>query len=231
MDRLLRLIPLAFALALCACTTMGTPDTTARQMHDFGKPVTVDVCLYLDNGIAEEEGRKLIEEAWRDEAPLYGIDVRVAKVERWARPAFQMEGILADLRQKRLDAPCDRIMALVGRNVGDTLWSFFGPEVLGAVNDETLTHGYTVARRASLNQVLTPPVDIARHELYHLLGCGEHSNMPKCYDQLAMLKAWQRDHDSDFFPAWDLVNGRLLGSREAVNVRLSGVIERAVAAK
>ena len=231
MSHLLRIIALAFAVVLSACTTMGAPDPVARNQHDFGETETINVCVYVDKGISEAEGRQLIEDAWRTEAPLYGIELNVVKVEQWKRPAFHMEGILADLRQRPLEAPCDRVMAFVGRHVGDALWGILGPEVLGAVNDETLTHGYTVARRASLNQVIAPPVAITRHEIYHLLGCGEHGNMPKCYKRIAMLKEWKRTNQSEIYPAYDLINGQVLDSRQAINARLEEVTQGAVAAR
>jgi hypothetical protein len=223
MDRLLRIIPVVLALVLGACTSMGPHKQASRQQIDFGPPQTVGVCLYLDDGISEEAGRSLIQEAWRTEAPLYQLDVEIVKVKHWPRPAFQMEGILSALRHERLEPPCDRILALIGRNVGDVLWGVVGPEVLGAVNDETLTHGYSVARRGSLNQLLMSPVDVTRHEIYHLLGCGEHYDMARCYRQISDLKAYKQAQHSDFYPAWDLINRQLLATRDDVNARLTSV--------
>jgi hypothetical protein len=224
MDRLLRIFLPALALVLLsACTSMGTHNHVLRTDHDFGAVETVDVCLYLDDGITEETGRKLVYDAWHAEGHMYGIELNIVRVEEWPRPAFHMEAILAELRQKPLEAPCDRILALVGRNLGDMVWAFFGPEVLGAVNDETLTHGYTVAQRRTVNQLLMSPVDVTRHEIYHMLGCDIHYDMPHCYDQIARLKEWRRTYGGDFFPAWDLVNKRLIPTREAVNVRLAEV--------
>jgi hypothetical protein len=202
---------------------MGSPDMAARNQTDFGPWQTVNVCLYLDEGITPDAGRKLVEDAWRSEAPLYALDVKIVDVRSWKRPAFDMTGIIDSLRQEPLEAPCDRILALVGRNIGDALWGLLAPEVLGAVNDETLTHGYVVARRATLNQLFLSPTDTARHEIYHLLGCGEHFNMTHCYQKIARLKEWKRQHAADFFPAWDLINQRMVVSRNDVNARLADV--------
>lgn len=223
MDRLLRFLPVLLAAALSACTSMGSHKQTVRNQIEFGPPQTVGICLYLDDGISEQSGRALIKEAWSSEASLYNLDVEVVKVKSWPRPAFRMEGILAALRQERIEAPCDRILALIGRNAGDVLWGTLGPEILGAVNDETLTHGYAVARRASVNQIFMSPVDVTRHEIYHLLGCGEHFDMARCYRQISELKAYRQARHSDFYPAWDLINRQLLASREDVNTRLSAV--------
>lgn len=231
MSRFFGVLSAACAVLLSACTSMGEHVQTAREHVQFGPPETVNVCLYVDQGISEEEGRKLVREAWQDEGSMYGIDINVVQVKQWSRPAFQMEGILHALRQQRLEPPCDRILALVGRHIGDFLWSFVGPEVLGAVNDETLTHGYAAARVATFNQLMTPPVAVTRHEIYHLLGCGEHYAMSHCYERIARLKQWKHAHGGDFFPAWDLVNKQLLASREAVNDRLEPMRAAAVAAR
>jgi hypothetical protein len=230
MSAIYRLFPFALALlSVSACTSMGPHDSLARQHHEYGAPEVLNVCLRVDEGIREDEARALVEDAWREEGKLYGVDVRLVQVKQWSRPAFSMEPMLQALREEPLEAPCDRIFALVGRNVGDFLWGLVGVEILGAVNDETLTHGYAVARVASLNQLLNPPTDVTRHEIYHLLGCGEHFHMSACYDQIAQLKAWKREHGGDFFPAWDLINNRMLASRDEVNDRLQAMAHGAVA--
>ena len=216
------------AAAVTGCTFIGFHDTAARAALDFGAPDTVALCLYADKGIGEREARRLIADAWGHEGRLYGVDVTVAKVVPWKRHGFTMDGIMDTITREPLAAPCDRVMALVNRNVGDVLWAVLQlPEYLGAVNDDTLTHGYTVARRVSLNQVFMTPVGTARHEIYHMLGCDEHFNMERCYGQIAMLKRYKQEHGSDFFPAWDLVNKRIVPSRGEVNARLFGQDVRA----
>lgn len=224
---------LVFLAALLAgCTSVGFHTKMALRQLDFGPPDTVALCLYLDDGISEERARALVEEAWRDDAPLYGLSVTVPMVRRWPRPAFTMDGIMDALRQEPLTPPCDRIMALIGRHAGDYVWGLLLlPEVLGAVNDESSTHSYAVVEWASLNQLLSPPGATVRHELYHLLGCDEHFNMPRCYEQIAELKHWRRAHQAEFFPAWDAITKRVLGSREAVNARLMSLNSRVANSK
>jgi len=205
---------------LSGCTSIGFHSVAVRAQHDFGMPDVVRLCLYLDDGISETQALRLIHEAWREEGRLYGLHVGVASVTRWRRPAFTVDGILAAIQREPLAEGCDRVFALVGRHLGDALWALLLPEVLGAVNDETLTHGYAVVQRASLNQILTSPTDVVRHELYHLLGCDAHFRMGRCYEQIARLKRWKQETRSDFFPAWDLLRQEMLVSREAVNTRL-----------
>jgi hypothetical protein len=232
MSRVLGILPVVLALVVFAgCTSMGHHHPAARQQHDFGPVETVNLCLYVDQGISEDEARALIDNAWRDEAQLYGIELRIVEVKQWSRPAFRMEGILQALRQEQLEAPCDRIFAMLNRHLGDFLWAFVGPEVLGAVNDETLTHGYAAARVGSFNQLMTPPLEVTRHEIYHLLGCGEHFDMTGCYAQIARLKEWKRASGGDFFPAWDLQKKQMLASRDAVNRRLEPWRRTSVAAR
>jgi hypothetical protein len=216
-------IGLALALALLAgCTSIGLHSPKVRRQVDFGAPDAVRLCLYLDAGISARKARLLIDEAWRDEAPLYGLQITVAQTTRWLRPAFTMDGIMEALTREPLRPGCDRIFALVGRHLGDVMWGMLLlPEILGAVNDETLTHGYAIVRMASLNQLVSPPRQVVRHEIYHLLGCDEHFRMRRCYEQIARLKAVKRANESEFFPAWDLVNRRVLASREAVNEALT----------
>ncbi len=217
------------AVAAAGCTSVGFHSVAARAALDFGPPDTVALCLLLDDGISERQARALIDEAWREEGALYGLRVEVVQVARWPRPAFTMNGIIDALRRRPLAPGCDRVFALVGRNVGDFLWGLVGlPEVLGAVNDETLTHGYAVVGRVSLNQLLMSPSDVIQHEIYHLLGCDQHFRMQRCYEQIAALKRWKRQHGGDFFPGWDLINQRLLASREAVNARLRSVSAQTV---
>jgi hypothetical protein len=208
--------------SLIGCTSIGLHSADARRQINFGSPDAVRLCLYLDAGISARSARVLIDEAWRDEAPLYGLQITVAETTRWPRPAFTMDGILDALTREPLRAGCDRVFALIGRHFGDVLWGMLLlPEVLGAVNDETLTHGYAIVRRATFNQLISSPRQVVRHELYHLLGCDQHYRMGRCYEQIARLKAYKRAHEDEFFPAWDLVNRRVLASRDAVNEALT----------
>jgi len=212
-------------IAFTGCTSVGIHSTAARQRLDFGANDSVALCLYLDAGISEEQGRTLVQEAWQDDGPLYGLHINVVSVTAWPRPAFMMDGIIDALRREPLKPGCDRILALINRHVGDFVWGVLQlPEYLGAVDDETLTRGYAIARRITLNQMFESPRSVVRHEIYHLLGCDEHFRMARCYEQIARLKRWKREHATDFLPGWDLVNRRMIVSREAVNERLRAAL-------
>jgi hypothetical protein len=205
-------------LALVGCTTVGLHNPAALKRTDFGEPVTLGVCAYLDDGITPDEAASLLDDAWRGDGPTYGLVIRIVQTTRWERPAFAMPGIMRALTREPLAPPCDRIMAFVGRHVGDVLWSLLMPQVLGAVNDLTVTHGYVVARAVSVDQALVPPAHVLRHELHHMLGCEHGLTLGGCYERIAELK---RAYEGSFFPAWSFVFGRVISSRGEIN-RLLG---------
>jgi hypothetical protein len=129
----------------------------------------------------------------------------------------------------------------VGRNAGDFLWGDLAalalplPEVLGEVDDATLTSGFVAASAISLNQLLFSPYDVTRHELYHLVGCRQHFDMPACYAQIAALKRCQRELIEDgffrrngeqpFYPTWDKLSDTMLVSCSAVNEVLAAATQ------
>jgi len=209
--------------ALTACTSIGSDNVHVRQRVDFGPPDVLSLCLLVDDGIADTMAEAIINDAWHDEGAVYGLRINVVSVRAWRRPAFTSDGIIKALLREPLPAGCDRLFALVGRHAGDALWGLFGlPEVLGAVSNDTSTHGFAVVGGVSLNQVFISPRNVVHHEIHHLLGCDGHFNMSRCYDTIATMKR-QRLAGADFFPAWDAVNRRLLVSRDAVNTRLRDV--------
>ena len=84
-----------------------------------------------------------------------GLHIATPWIREWERPAFSQKGIIRDVARRPLTAPCDRILALVGRDARDFLWGVLMPEILGAVETRTNSKGYVVAQVGSLNQVLT----------------------------------------------------------------------------
>jgi hypothetical protein len=203
-------------LAAAGCSSIGLHDHAALAMIDAGPPVTLAVCALLDDGITADEAAALVDHAWREEGPRVGIRVRLARATPWKRPAFTADGLMRAIRRERLEPPCDRIVAFVGRHVGDLVWGLLLPEALGGAG---LVHGYVVARRASLGQLLASPAAVLRHELYHLLGCEHALSMAGCYVRIAALR---RDHRGEFFPVWSRTLSRAVASREEVTRLLHG---------
>jgi hypothetical protein len=202
-------------LTLTGCTTIGFHKPEVLKQIDFGgQYTTVRICALLDEGVSREKTEHLLDKAWQTEANLYKINFKIVQSVPWKRTAFAYKGILLKVLETPLDPPCDRIMAFVGRNLGDFLYGLLLPEVLGAVNDSTLTHGFTIVKSVSLNQVLLPPENVLQHELYHMLGC-EHLDIERCYERIALLKHLKGDED--FFPAWSLTRQAVILSRKEAN--------------
>jgi hypothetical protein len=218
-QELLILLLLALFL-LSGCTSMGRHSESTLEAIDFGESQKVRFCVYLDEGVTEHRAMQLLADAWSEEGMKYGIHIEPVSFREWKRPAFFMGDILGELTKNKLESPCDRKLAFLGRGFTDFAASFVTFEILGAVNDQSLTHGYVFAEIASLNQWLVPPVQATRHEIYHLLGCGEHNDMEACYAKIALMKQLRRSNEDDFYPAWDLENNSLLPTRLSVNQRL-----------
>lgn len=224
------LLLLTFLASICAaCTTVGTHHADARDAIDFGPREELRICILADEGITEDHARQLIGEVGK-EFSVFGLDLSVPWVRQWKRPAFLMEGIVEKVWQEPLEAPCDRLLALVGRTVGDFLWGLFGPEVLGAVDTPTHSRGYVVARTVSLNQLISSPTEIAAHEFYHFLGCHHKLSLTQCYTHITELKRIahaNREAGSDFFPGVSLT-GAPIRSRHETNLVMTNAVRLAL---
>jgi hypothetical protein len=192
----------------------------------------VRLCIFLDEGITESRARELLS-SWDGEAPKYDLAVKPVSFQPLARSGFFHGSIVRQVGAQMLGPDCDRNLYFVGRNAGDFLWGDLAalalplPEVLGEVDDATLTSGFVVATAISPNQLLLSPYSVTRHEIYHLLGCKQHFDMPACYAEIAALKRRKRELVADGFfrrigeqllyPTWDNLSDAMLVSRAAVN--------------
>ena len=179
------------------------------------------VCVLKTPGVTTQRVSQLVA-AVNNEFAAYGIEIIVPWVRSWTRSGFTFRRLFDDVTRRQLEAPCDRLMAFVDRNAGDFFWGLAMPEVLGAVDDDTHTHGYVVATGASLNQVFTSPTATTVHEFYHLLGCPHAGSMSDCYGRIAALKR-SFDPGADFFPGVGR-GAQFLLTREAANVVMQGSI-------
>jgi hypothetical protein len=219
MDR--RLFTLFLCTVLAGCTTsIGDRDEKALTEIDFGPPQTVNMCVYLDDGITESSARRLLD-SWNEEANQYALYVEPVMFEQHPRVGTFYWQIMKDIDRIPLEEPCDRVIYFANRNAADFLYGVVAvstglPEVLGYVDDDTLTHGFVYARSATAAQLLVTPWEATKHELYHLLGCGQHNDMAKCYAQIRQLKqAAQRK--KGFFPTFSADKSSILSTREEVN--------------
>ena len=214
-------------LTLCflvmGCTTVGIPNKAAIETIDFGPPEKLRLCIYKDVTISDEQAKEIIL-ALQTEFSHFGIEIETPWVKPWKRPAFAGNEILNNFVSCPLESPCDRLLALVGRNFGDFLWGLIMPEVHGAVENVSMTKGFTVAEIGSFNQVLSmgSAARIAIHETYHLLGCDHGLDPKPCYEKIAQIKKIARKRrlaGHDFFPSVTL-NHRVLETRHDVEKKL-----------
>jgi hypothetical protein len=218
---------LLFCFLLTGCmTSMGHDDPAALARTSFGSRQTVNMCVYLDDGVTATDAQNLLQ-SWNDEAEKYNLFVNPVSYQHRKRSGFFYWEIMRDVESIPLKAPCDRVIYFANRSVGDFMYGLATiaigvPEVLGYVDDQTLTHGFVYANVATPAQLLISPHNTTRHELYHLLGCGEHYNMPKCYEQISQLKTAATG--SDFFPTFENRQPLLLTTREQVNAKLGSAI-------
>ncbi len=183
---------LALATASVSCTSMGFDHSGLRDSIDYGPPENVRLCVLLDSGISRGDADTLLG-SWNDQAKIYKLYLEPVSYREFPRNGFFHGEILEQVSQVPLGSSCDRVLYFVNRNLGDVAFGLFStaagvPEVLGEVDDATLTHGYVVARRATVNQLVMSPSGVTQHELFHLLGCPEHFNMPDCYTRIHNLK-------------------------------------------
>jgi hypothetical protein len=223
----------------CFFTSIGLEHDALLHDIDFGPPQTVRLCVFLDDGISQQRARQLLS-SWDSEAPKYGLTVEPVSFQPMARRGFFHGSIVKEVQARSLSPACDRKLYFVGRNAGDFLWGDLAalalplPEVLGEVDDATLTSGFVVATAISPNQLLLSPYNVTRHELYHLLGCKQHFDMPACYREIAALKRrerqlladgfFRRAREEPFYPTWDNLSNDMLVTRAAVSEALAPVI-------
>ena len=219
----LRWQTICLCLLFFSCTTVGIPDKEAIQNIDFGPPEELRICIYKDITISDKQAADIIT-ALQQEFSHFGLIIEVPWIKSWERPAYTGNEIMKNFVACPLDAPCDRLLALVGRNVKDFLWGMVMPEIHGAVEDVSMTKGFVVAEIGSVNQVMSMSSAnrIAIHETYHLLGCEHSVDAKPCYEKIKLVKKIARRNrmeGNDFFPSIPL-DMQILFSRSEVEKKL-----------
>jgi hypothetical protein len=202
---------------------VGIPDKQVIQNIEFGPSEKLRICIYKDINISDRQAADIIT-ALQQEFSHFGLGIEVPWIKPWERPAYTGNEIMQNFAACPLDAPCDRLLALVGRNVKDFLWGIAMPEIHGAVEDVSMTKGFVVAEIGSVNQVLSMSSAnrIAIHETYHLLGCDHSIDAKPCYEKIKLVKKIARRNrmeGNDFFPSIPL-DMRILFSRAEVEKKL-----------
>jgi hypothetical protein len=159
----------------------------------FGAEQTVRICALLEPGIAEAEARRLVDEAWNDtEASALGLRLQVVSSTPWKSEGNDIETIMSSIRKVPVAPGCDRLFAFLGES------DERAPRLAGGVS---LIHGFVVASAGSMRFLSLTPAEAARHELYHLVGCGHAQTMDECYRRIALAKGRRKGADA-FFPVF-----------------------------
>ena len=210
---------------------MGIDHPALRDSIDYGKPEQVRLCVYLDDGLTPDDANRLLE-SWNEEARIYKLYLVPVSYDHMSRTGFFHQQIISQVTQIPLGPSCDRILYFVNADLGDVAYGIASvtiglPQVLGEVDDPTLTHGYVLARVASLVQLAMTPARVTEHELFHLLGCPAHFNMPDCYSRVSKLKLakqqlerrgyYARAGERPFYPTFASGSGGMLLLRSQVN--------------
>jgi len=137
--------------------------------------------------------RRLMDEAWNGtEAGSLGLKVELVSLKPWKREGADIETIFKNVQKMPVAPECDRIFAFLGPS--DELVT----ELAGGV---ALTHGFVLATPESTRQFMLTPAEAARHEIYHLAGCGHSPTMDECYRKIAHAKR-KRGSTNAFFPVF-----------------------------
>src|SRR5690349_11878959 len=228
-----------FATSGCFVTSVGMDRPEVRAQTDFGPSSTLRVCALLDDGITQRDAQETLADYWNEnEASKYNLSVKMVSYSSLPRTIDQFFHwqIGRQVVMRQIPPGCDRMMYFVNRNVLDVAWSvpeaYGAPEVLGEVDDYTMTRGYVVDRIASLNQVLMSPwfspSKVARHEAFHMVGCGHDLVMDQCYKHIAEAKwiedrlrgagCYEKTGTEEFFPAFSHAgDGPILLTRPQAN--------------
>jgi hypothetical protein len=223
----------------CFVTTIGDPIHQADWRNfQFGPNEQVRVCTWRDHGVDASEVQDWLESWNAKHENEVGLTLVPVDKGELPRNGFTHSAIAeAFEKQVSLSGDCEREMYFVGRNAGDFLYGVLAvttlplPETLGETDDQTLTHAFVVARRATAMNVVFPPAGVTEHEIWHLLGCKQHYSWDRCYAQIAALKMqeenfkevgyFKRIGEQPFYPTWDNLSEHLLVSRAQVNERLA----------
>ena len=221
-----RVLVVACAISLAGCvTSIGRDDPYLLSSTDFGPPATVKLCVFLDSGVSQSEASALLG-GWDEEAAKYRLYVTPVSFEERPRSGSFYWEIMQGVKQIPLRPPCDRVMYFANARVIDVAYGIASTvtplsQVFGQVDARTLTHGFVYARTAMPGQLAASPSDTVKHELYHMMGCAQHDDMERCYEQIKLLKQAARINKHSFFPTYENTGGILLTTRDQVNRALA----------
>jgi hypothetical protein len=226
---------LSITLSSCYFTSVGHWNEDSYLAQPYGNWRTVHVCVYLDEGVSKERAISLMSGWTKPDgvAHLYHMDVVPMGFWTLPRPGFLHNTIMTEVAHIPIKKECDRVFYFAKHSVADYVYAnaptillgVLPPEVLGEVDDTTMTHGWAFAAPDSVFSALDGPQHTTWHELYHLLGSCPHAwTLKKCYARISMLK--RMPSTDGMYPSMNLVGNQIFTSRALVNKVMAGYSDR-----
>lgn len=217
---------LSIVLSSCYFTSVGHWNEDSYLAQPYGNWRTVHVCVYLDEGVSKERALSLMSDWTKPDGVAHYYHMDVVPVGFWTLPreGFLHSTIMNEVAHIPLKEQCDRLFYFAKRSVADYVYAnapaiflgVFPPEVLGEVDDATMTHGFAFAGPDSVLSALDGPQHTTGHEFYHLLGSCPHAwTLKKCYARISMLK--RMPSTDGMYPSMNLAGNQIFTSRALVN--------------
>jgi len=204
-------------------------DDTAYKQTAFGAPQTVHVCVYLDKGVTKDDAMALMQTSIDEDSRYYNLNIVPEGFQTMERQGFFHDDILCSVESIPLTGSCDRVFYFANHTTADYIYANAPlvagvalPEVLGEVDDLTMTHGFAYAGNDGITSLTYGgPSKVTWHEFYHLVGSCPHAwTMDACYARIATLKQTAAQSDAGFFPSMSIDAQHVFKSRDQVNVAL-----------
>ena len=218
---------MAGALVVATMASQRSSAQTQGPESEVMTPAPVSVlrvCVMRASDVTDERVQEIREGLQRG-ADRHGVRVEIPWVREWSRSGFATEDSLISLMRVPLEAPCDRLLGLIGRHLGDFIANVAGFNVPIVLDRETSARAVIVANMDPVNSALRPPDRNAEFLTQAYLGCRLRLDIfqEECAQRVANL---QRNVD----PVADFVPGvtkkrEFLTTREAVEAAVQKALD------
>ena len=196
---------LRYARAL-VCASLFSPaiwaqDLEAPDASDVAPTVSVlRVCVLRPASVSDDRVQEIRDGLQRG-ADRHDIRVEIPWVREWSRSGFSTKDSLVALMGVPLEAPCDRLLGLIGRNAADFVANVAGFHAPMAFDSATSVRAVIVSNMDPINDALRSPGRNAEFVLQGFLGCRLRLDLFKeeCARRVANLRL-NVDPQADFVP-------------------------------
>jgi hypothetical protein len=217
---------LSVVLSSCYYTSVGHWDEDSYEAQPYGRWRTVHVCVYLDSGVSKSQALSLMSDWIKPDGVAQYYQMKIEPEGFWTLPrtGFLHNTLMNEIAHIPLEGECDRLFYFVNHSMTDYLYAnipmmlagISPPEVLGEVDDATMTHGFAFAQADSLTGLVIGSRQTTWHEFYHLLGSCPHAwTLKQCYARISLLKSLPST--DGMYPSMNAVGNRTFLSRTDVN--------------